>query len=165
MCWVFDQKAWFLKDIFQNWHLFDFISTIRLEWTWPLKYEIWFQNKKDCRTKKNIDWVCEILDMNDINSSQHSLKNWDTLGQYSGPWEGKQAVFRLAGGNERWSNDESMHWGQWCLKKANQQDKHSDHYWGQCCSKTVSDLVNFSSNWWATLHLKGILLSSAWVTL
>jgi hypothetical protein len=25
--------------------------------------------------------------------------------------------------------------------------------------------VNFSSNWWATLHLKGILLSSTWVTL
>jgi len=28
-----------------------------------------------------------------------------------------------------------MHWGQWCLKKANQQNKHSDHYWGQYCSK------------------------------
>ena len=55
-----------------------------------------------------------------------------------------------------------MHWGQWCLKKANQQDKHLDHYWGQCCSKTVSDLMNFSSNWWATLHLKDIFISSSW---
>jgi hypothetical protein len=31
VCWVFDQKAWFSKDLFQNWYLFDFISTIRLE--------------------------------------------------------------------------------------------------------------------------------------
>ena len=63
VCWVFDQKAWFSKDLFQNWYLFDFISTIRLELTWSLKYEIWFQNKKDCRTMKNIEWVCEIFDM------------------------------------------------------------------------------------------------------
>ena len=48
------------------------------------------------------------------------------------------------------------------LVEYKQMNKHSDHYWGQCCSKTVSDLVNFSSNWWATLHLKGILLSSSW---
>jgi hypothetical protein len=48
VCWVFDQKAWFSKDLFQNWYLFDFISTIRLELTWSLKYESWFQNKKDC---------------------------------------------------------------------------------------------------------------------
>jgi hypothetical protein len=48
------------------------------------------------------------------------------------------------------------------LVEYKQTNEHSDHYWGQCCSKTVSDLVNFSSNWWATLHLKGILLSSSW---
>jgi hypothetical protein len=48
------------------------------------------------------------------------------------------------------------------LVEYKQMNKHSDHYWGQCCSKTVNDLVNFSSNWWATLHLKGILLSSSW---
>jgi hypothetical protein len=90
------------------------------------------------------------------------LEKLTTWGQYSGSWVGEQTIFRSAGGNERWSNDESMHWGQWCLKKANQQDKHSDHYWGQCCSKTVSDLVNFSSNWWATLHLKDIFISSSW---
>jgi hypothetical protein len=39
-------KSWFLKDLFQNWHHSDFISTIRLEYTWHWKYEIWFQNKK-----------------------------------------------------------------------------------------------------------------------
>jgi len=74
------------------------------------------------------------------------LEKLTTWGQYSGPWEEKQAVCRSAGGNERWSNDESMHWGQRCLKKANQQDKHSDHYWGQCCSKIVHDLVNPDNN-------------------
>ena len=31
VCWVFDQKAWFSKDLFQNWYLSYFISTIRLE--------------------------------------------------------------------------------------------------------------------------------------
>ena len=48
VCWVFDQKARYLKDLFQNRYLSDFISTIRLELTWSLKYESWFQNKKDC---------------------------------------------------------------------------------------------------------------------
>jgi len=90
-------KSWFLKDLFQNWHHSDFISTIGLEYTWHWKYEIWFQNKKDCRT----NWICKILDRNDINSSQHSLKSWNTLGQYSGSREGKQVVFGLAGGQRK----------------------------------------------------------------
>jgi hypothetical protein len=101
------------------------------------------------------------LTWNDINSSQYSLKNWDTWRQYSGSWVGKQTVFRSTGGNERWLNDESVYWRQCCSKKDNQWTSTFRSYWGQCCSKTVSDLVNFSSNWWATLHLKGILLSSA----
>jgi len=33
VCWVFDQKARYLKDLFQNRYLSDFISTIRLELT------------------------------------------------------------------------------------------------------------------------------------
>jgi hypothetical protein len=31
VCWVFDQRSLISKNTFKNWHLFDFISTIRLE--------------------------------------------------------------------------------------------------------------------------------------
>jgi len=44
VCWIFDRR----NLIFKNWHLSDFISTIRLELTWSMKYESWFHNKKDC---------------------------------------------------------------------------------------------------------------------
>ena len=30
MCWVFDQKTWFLKDLFQNWYLSDLISSRKI---------------------------------------------------------------------------------------------------------------------------------------
>ena len=69
-----------------------------------------------------------------------------TWGLYSGPWEEKQAVFRSAGGNEKWSNDESVYWRQWCSKKDNQWTSTFRSYWGQCCSKIVHDLVNPVNN-------------------
>jgi hypothetical protein len=31
VCWVFDQRSSIFKNTFKNWHLFDFISIIKLE--------------------------------------------------------------------------------------------------------------------------------------
>jgi hypothetical protein len=95
---------------------------------------------------KNIEWVCEIFDMKWHQLFSTLLEKLTIWGQYSGSWEGKQAVFRSAGGNERWLNDESMHWGQWCSKKDNQWMSTFRSYWGQCCSKIVHDLVNPINN-------------------
>jgi hypothetical protein len=79
------------------------------------------------------------------------LEKLTTWRQYSGSWVGKQTIFRSVGGNERWLNDESMHWWQWCLKKANQQNKHSDHYWGTMLFK--------DSQWFSELQQQ--LMSNA----
>jgi len=104
VCWVFDQKAWFSKDLFQNWYLFDFISTIRLELTWSLKYEIWFQNKKDCRTMKNIEWVCEIFDMKWHQLFSILLEKLRHL----------EAIQWIMG---RKTNSIQINWGQWKMIK------------------------------------------------
>ena len=67
VCWVFDQKAWFSKGLFKKkGHLWFHFNKLDFEQTWSLKYESWFQNKEDYRTQKNIDWVSEIFDRNDI---------------------------------------------------------------------------------------------------
>jgi hypothetical protein len=81
----------------------------------------------------------------------------DHLGQCSGPWEGKQTVFKSARGNGRRLNDESVSWGQWCSKKDNQMNKQTQIILG---AMLVKD--NPSSNWWAALHLKDIFISSSW---
>jgi hypothetical protein len=76
MCWVFDQKAWFYKKIFfKQRHLWFHFNKLDLN-----RHDLW-NVRVDSRRKivrQNIDWVCEILDRNDINSSQHSLKSWAT---------------------------------------------------------------------------------------
>jgi hypothetical protein len=76
MCWVFDQKAWFFKKIFfKQRHLWFHFNKLDLN-----RHDLW-NVRVDSRRKivrQNIDWVCEILDRNDINSSQHSLKSWAT---------------------------------------------------------------------------------------
>jgi len=129
-------------------------------------FEIWelIPEQEILLNNKNID---QILDKNDINISRHSLKNWPSGGQYSGSWEGKQVVFRSAGGKERierWVGEvhQSHSWRSQKPFGYRQENEHSNHCWGQYCSKTVCDIVNFSINWWATLHLKDIFISSSW---
>jgi len=120
---------------------------------------------------KNIDRVCEIRDKNDINSSQHSLKSWDSHGQYSGPWKGKTSTFSSAGGQRKMIKWRIGDGGQCVLKKDNQWmstfRSHQGHYY----SKTVHDLVNSNSNWkqhctWGTtfyLHLGVTLWNMAMI--
>jgi len=86
------------------------------------------------------------------------LEKLTTWRQYSGSWVGKQTVFRSAGGNERWLNDESVYWRQWCSKKDNQWTSTFRSYWGQCCSKIVHDLVNPVNNRESKDTLEGNLL-------
>ena len=86
------------------------------------------------------------------------LEKLTTWRQYSGSWVGKQTVFRSAGGNERWLNDESVYWRQCCSKKDNQWTSTFRSYWGQCCSKIVHDLVNPVNNRESKDTLEGNLL-------
>jgi len=58
------------------------------------------KKNKDFQTKKNINWVCKIIDRNDIDISyKSSLKSWTAKGQCNGSWEEKQ-TFRSAEGKE-----------------------------------------------------------------
>jgi hypothetical protein len=75
----------FIKTL-SNLHFHDLISTIRLEWIQSTKFAIWFQkgknilrkkksltefaNKKnDFQTKKMIiDWICKVLNKNDVDA-------------------------------------------------------------------------------------------------
>jgi len=114
----------------------------------------------DSRTRlsnKNIDRVCKILDRNDINISQHSLTSWDTLGQYGGPREGKQVVFRSAKGQWKmikwWINEVRT----MVFKERLSVNKHIQIILGAMLFQD-----NPSSNWWAALHLKDIFISSSW---
>jgi hypothetical protein len=50
--WSLTKEVWFSKYLKKHLHLFDFISTIRLEKTWSLTCESWFQKKKDCQTRR-----------------------------------------------------------------------------------------------------------------
>jgi hypothetical protein len=70
------KKLDFQKVFSKKGHLWFHFNKLDFEQTWSLKYESWFQNKGDYWTQKNIDWVCEILDRNDINAPRHSLKSW-----------------------------------------------------------------------------------------
>ena len=75
VCWVFDQRSLISKNTFKNWHLFDFISTIKLEY--DMIVEIWdlILEQERLSNKKNIDCVFKILDRNDINTSWYFLKS------------------------------------------------------------------------------------------
>ena len=75
VCWVFDQRSLISKNTFKNWHLFDFISTIRLEY--DMIIEIWdlILEQERLSNKKNINQIGKTRDRNDINISGHSLKS------------------------------------------------------------------------------------------
>jgi hypothetical protein len=104
VCWVFDQKAWFSKDLFQNWYLSDFISTTRL-WI-NMIFEIWDLIPEQKRlSNKNINRICKILDKNDINTSRHSLKSWPPGGNPVDP-EKKNKQYSDQLGAKKESNDE-----------------------------------------------------------
>ena len=77
VCWVFDQKAWFSKDFQKRTSLISFQQT-RL-WI-DMIFEIWelIPEQERFSNKKNIIRVGKILDINDIDTSQHSLKRWAT---------------------------------------------------------------------------------------
>jgi len=124
----------------------------------------WFQNKEDYRTQKNIDWVCEILDRNDIEVLDTPWKV-EQLGeiQWTLKRKNKQYSDQLWG-NERWLNDESVNWRQWCSKKDNQWTSTFRSYWGQCRSKIVHALVNSVSNGETKMYLKDSFISSSFKT-
>jgi len=94
---------------------------------------------------------------NDINISWHSLKTWLLGGSIVDPEKGNKQYSDQLGGNERRLNNESVSWGQWCLKKDNQMNKQTQIILG---AMVVKD--NPSSNWWTALHLKDIFISSSW---
>ena len=68
------------QNIFQNRH--SLISFQQLELN---RHYLW-NMRVDFRTRlsnrKNIDWICKILDRNDIGTSQHSFKIWAVVGQF-----------------------------------------------------------------------------------
>ena len=171
MCWIFYQRSLIFKIFFKidisliSFQQLDLIDMI---------FEIWdfIPEQEGLSNKiKNIDRVCEIRDKNDINSSQHSLKSWDSHGQYSGPWKGKTSTFSSAGGQRKMIKWRIGDGGQCVLKKDNQWmstfRSHQGHYY----SKTVHDLVNSNSNWkqhctWGTtfyLHLGVTLWNMAMI--
>jgi hypothetical protein len=61
----------------------------------------------DSRTRKIVEQrrtsieSVKSLTWNDINSSQHFLKSWDTLGQFSGPWKGKTSSIQISWGAKK----------------------------------------------------------------
>jgi hypothetical protein len=82
-------------------------------------HDLWSM-RFDSRTRKIVDQrrtlikSAESLTWNDINSSQYSLKSWDTVEQYNGPWEEKQAVFKSTWGQRKmikWKISER--WTMW----------------------------------------------------
>jgi len=85
VCWVFDQRSLISKNTFKNWHLFDFISTIRLEY--DMIIEIWdlILEQERLSNKKNINQIGKTRDRNDINISGHSLKSWPLGGNTVDP--------------------------------------------------------------------------------
>ena len=104
LCWVFDWKAWFLKDLFQNWYLSHFILTIRIDMT----FEIW-------------DLIPEQERL--LNKEEHRLSLWNpwhewhwnfstlleklsSQGQYSGPWKGETNSMQISWGEKKESDDE-----------------------------------------------------------
>jgi hypothetical protein len=80
------------------------------------RHERW-NMRFDSRTRKIVKQEEHRLNLQNPWQEWHQhfstlLEKLTTWGQYSGSWVGKQTIFRSAGGNQRWSNDESMHWGQ-----------------------------------------------------
>jgi hypothetical protein len=71
------KEAWISKILkTKNWHLFDFISTIRL-WN---RHDLW-NMRVDSRTRKIVKQKehrssLQNLDRSDINTSRHFLKSW-----------------------------------------------------------------------------------------
>jgi len=164
VCWVFDQKAWFSKDLFQNWYLSDFISTTRL-WI-NMIFEIWdLIPEQERLSNKNINRICKILDKNDINISRHSLKSWPPRGNpVDLEKENKQYSDQL--GAKKESNNElaklikvipGNHKSHLVI------DRRTSMFRSWLGAMLFKD--NPSSNRWAALHSKDIFISSAWVTL
>ena len=50
-------------------------------------FEIWelIPEQERLLNNKNIDWICKILDKNDINTFWHSLKSWPPGGNTVDP--------------------------------------------------------------------------------
>jgi hypothetical protein len=157
VCWVFDQKAWFSKDLFQNWYLSDFISTTRL-WI-NMIFEIWDLIPEQKRlSNKNINRICKILDKNDINTSRHSLKSWPPGGNPVDP-EKKNKQYSDQLGAKKESNDElaksikvipSNHKSHLVI------DRRTSMFRSWLGAMLFKD--NPSSNWWAALHSKNIFI-------
>jgi len=110
VCWAFDQRNLNFKNTWKkNWHLSDFISTIRL-WN---RHDLWNMRvdsrtkKKDCQTKRApIEFAKSWQKWHQYFSTL--LKNLSSWVQYIGLEKEKQAVFKSPRGNKKkwWLNDE-----------------------------------------------------------
>ena len=94
-------------------------------------FEIWdLIPNQEMLSNKNIDWVCKILNRNDINFSRHSLKNQPPGGNIVDPKKNNKQYLDQLGGNERWLKDELVSWEQWCSKKDLQWTSTFRSFWG-----------------------------------
>jgi hypothetical protein len=66
---------------------------------WSIRFDS--RIRKIVEQRRTLIESAESLTWNDINSSQHSLKSWDTLGQYSGPWEENKQYSAQLGGQRK----------------------------------------------------------------
>ena len=137
MCWVFDKKSLIFK-IFSKTDI-SLISFQQLDLNRHYLWNMRVDSRTRLSNRKNIDWICKILDINDIGTSQHSLKSWAAGGQYSGLWEGKtssipinmvqrkiineRAHFDHIGGNIVWRQS----WSKWTLAAIESKDVLEGH--------------------------------------